>query len=135
VAGRGTHDDAVVALRRLDVELVLQQEPGGSYRVAEAAEHLREKGAWSATELRIIRLTDKADGSMSVAQASPRLQGILPGTGSRRTCRCTACTRRSTRTWKCTGKGTQASMKGVNTALPRRDRRETHSLLAEDHGN
>lgn len=28
VAGRGTHDDAVVALRRLDVELVLQQEPG-----------------------------------------------------------------------------------------------------------
>lgn len=35
-----THDDAVVALRRLDVELVLQQESGGSNRVAEAAEHL-----------------------------------------------------------------------------------------------
>jgi hypothetical protein len=40
-----THDDAVVALRRLDVELVLQQEPGGSNRVAEAAEYLtRERG-------------------------------------------------------------------------------------------
>lgn len=48
-----THDDAVVALRRLDVELVLQQEPGGSNRVAEAAEHLRrDKGAWSAPCIR-----------------------------------------------------------------------------------
>jgi hypothetical protein len=34
------YDDAVVALCGLDVELVLQQEPGRGDRAAEAAEHL-----------------------------------------------------------------------------------------------
>lgn len=34
------YDDAVVALGGLDVELVLQQEPGGRNRAAEAEEHL-----------------------------------------------------------------------------------------------
>lgn len=122
-----THDDAVVALRRLDVELVLQQEPGGSNRVAEAAEHLRRERDRSATELHAelakhtipgvsIRLT-RQNGTET---AIPRLQGILPGTGSHRTCRCTACTQRSTRTWKLKCTGTQARMERVNIALRRR---------------
>jgi hypothetical protein len=38
--GGSEYDDAVVALGGLDVELVLQKEPGRGDRAAEAAEHL-----------------------------------------------------------------------------------------------
>ena len=63
-----THDDAVVALRRLDVELVLQQEPGGRHRVAEAAEHLGGEADFGALALAALAAARHVPGAADVSE-------------------------------------------------------------------
>lgn len=72
-----THDDAVVALRRLDVELVLKQEPGGRHRVAEAAEHLGGKAHFWALALAALAAARHVPGAAHVPETGTGTSGGL----------------------------------------------------------